>query len=182
MKYLLAVLLTALSPALWAEPVAQLGPELREVSAFRLDMKFIKALSGATEEVKGYEQDHPEDAPKIEGDPEDDTDTLDRRILRIRKLPAVMALLKKHGLSAQTYVVGGMALLQASGGAMMVNMRSNDPDVWKSLQARGINTDNVHFYLAHQDEIEKLADYEEPARGTAPLAPATAAAPPAATQ
>lgn len=180
MKYLLALLLVAVSPALWAEPVAQVGPELRQVSAFKLDMNFIKALSGATEDVKGYEQDHPEDAPKIEGDPQDDTDTLDRRVLRIRKMPKVMALLKKHGLSAQQYVVGGMALLQASGGAMMVNMRANDPDVWKSLQARGVNTENVHFYLAHQDEIEKLADYEEPGGAPRPMvfpAPSLSTAP-----
>lgn len=163
MKYLLTALLLTLTAAAQAdEPVAQVGPELREVSAFKLDMKFVKALSETTEAVKAYEQEHPEDAPKIEGDPADDTDTLDRRVLRIRKIPAVMALLKKHGLSANDYVVGGMALLQASGGAMMVQMRKNDPDVWQSLENRGINTSNVHFYIAHRDEIEKLADYQDP--------------------
>jgi len=171
MKYLLTSLLLASAiQAVQAEPVAQVGPELREVSAFKLDMKFVRSLSEATEAVKGYEQDHPEDAPKIEGDPEDDTDTLDRRVLRIQKIPAVMALLKKHGMSAHDYVVGGMALLQASGGAMMVQMQSKDPDVWQSLQNRGINTSNVHFYIAHQDEIEKLADYEQAPRLPAPAA------------
>lgn len=159
MRYLLPALLLAFGLSAYAdEPVGQVGPELKEVSSFKLDMKFVQNLSAATYEVKTYEDAHPDTTPKIEGDPRDDTDTLDRRVARISKMPDVLTILKKHGLTAYDYVVGSVALLQASGGAMMVQARGDD--AWPELQARGINTDNVRFYMAHQDEIEKLAGYD----------------------
>jgi len=134
--------------------VGQVGPELRQVSSFKLDMAFVRRLAAATTEVLAYEEAHPDDAPKIEGYPDDDTDTLDRRVVRIGKLPEVMALLKKHGLNAQDYVVGGMALLQALGAAGMV--KAEGDDAWADLTNRGINTDNVRLYMANQTEIDKL--------------------------
>jgi hypothetical protein len=157
MNRLLLVLFAALSLSTAmadTDAVGQVGPELRQVSSFKLDMAFVRRLAAATTEVLGYEEAHPDDAPKIEGFPDDDTDTLDRRVLRVGKLPEVMALLKKHGITAQDYVVGGMALMQARGAAGMV--KTEGDDAWASLTKRGINTDNVRLYMANQTEIDGL--------------------------
>jgi hypothetical protein len=156
MRYVLPILFAALcvAAAQAADPVAQIGPELREVSSFKLDMDFVKRLSEATTGVLAYEEQHPTDAPKIEGYPDDDTDTLDRRVMRIGKLAPVMATLKRYGLSPNQYVVGGLAVMQARGGARMVQIRGES--AWDELKARGINTDNVRFYMIHQQDIDTL--------------------------
>jgi hypothetical protein len=156
MRYLLPVLFAtlSLSAAQADEPVAQIGPELREVSSFKLDMDFVKRLGAATTEVLAYEEGHPDDAPKIEGYVDDDTDTLDRRVMRIGKLAPVMSVLKKYKLTPNQYVVGGLAVMQARGGAQMVKIRGKD--AWDDLKARGINTDNVRFFMINQQEIDAL--------------------------
>ncbi len=156
MRYLLCTLLAALSlsAAQADEPVAPIGPELREVSSFRLDMDFVKRLAAATTEVLAYEEEYPEDAPKIEGYPDDDTDTLDRRVMRIGKLAPVMSSLRKYGLTPNQYVVGSLAVMQARGGAQMVKIEGDA--AWDDLKARGINSDNVRFYMIHQQQIDTL--------------------------
>jgi DNA-binding protein len=112
-------------------------------------------LAAGALDPKVYEQAHPDQAKQMEADPDEDL-TLAQSIAKLDQMPEVVAVLKKDGLSTHDYVVGSMALLQAGASAYVV--KAKGATVWADLRARGINTDNVRFYMEHEKEIQKATD------------------------
>lgn len=162
MRLLLAALLSLVlaTPAAWAAETED--SYAREVAGFRLDMALVQHMTAAAADMKAYLQADPDEARKVQEDANAEQ-SLGQAIAGMEKQPAFAAILKKNGLTARQYVLGALALMQAGMGAWAV--QKGGPDTWDRLKAKGVNTDNVHFYMDHKAELDKLTAAMPPDAG-----------------
>jgi len=165
--------------------------EAAEVTNFQLTPDFVDRLAAFEDELQGK---------GISPGQLGVADSIEEAMARMDAIPDVQRMLSEHGLTDRQYCIGKMNLVFASMGAWRVDLEGEA--AWQHLHNIGHFFDNIHAYLAHQAEWDRILQRAVPvtyarfqkmkaakaasggaaATGKAAPNPATAAAPASATK
>ena len=126
----------------------------KEIQRFTLTSPFLDKMAAVQGKVATLEKDHPEMEKQVKGAASQNRgetdDSIDGMAKRIDSFPPLVNIIKAQGLTVRQYVVGTMALLQAS---MYATMKKQMPSM---KTPEGMNMANVAFIEAHQAEMDKF--------------------------
>lgn len=152
------------SPAASAQGLgAQEDPDQKVLYNYTLTMDKVKKLAHAIEALQKLQKTDPDSLKQNGGDSGDDAGNsgdgsnrleLDKKVKTIEKLPKVVAVLKKDGLTPREYVVGSLSLFQAWTSVALKRegaIKEYPPETFKI-----VNKKNITFLEKHFDEINNV--------------------------
>ena len=120
-----------------------------EIVNYKLSMDKIKAFDGALHKITTAAKADPTLQTAMKG--YGDKKTLAEMTSAVESNPKMMAVIKSSGLTAKEFCLVPMGIM-AAGGAYMIQTQ------YKKDVSGLATAENVAFYGAHKDEIEKITN------------------------
>lgn len=133
-------------------PVAAADSDEREIAAYTLDMKTVRALFAANSALAKLETGEEDE----EDEDDEDMATIDDIVDRIESDPDAKRAVAAAGLSPREYAVATLAMVQAG---LVVALGGDNAPV-----PEGVNPKNVALIRANRAEIDRLGAQERAGR------------------